>query len=320
MREILGRRRRFTWPMRLLESMGRETLAKVTKVGRKQEREAYALRAAALTCAERWKWPVLPGVGHDRPPSDECPPSGERRRSGGRNGSAAPTAVVPEQFSPDPLTPDRFAAGLSISAPGTAADTERPTAAAGPTGAKEPTGKDRRAVTCGCRRPDCELPGAHPHDPGLLAATTDPRMVDWWWTRRPDAPLLLATGGTVSAVSLPAEAGLRALAALEDLGVRLGPVVATPSRCVMLVAPYSMEELGELLARQDWVPSSLRYHGPGGYVVLPPSCVGGGGVCWVREPRSGTDGGAPWLPEISVIVDMLVAAGTSAPDGSRLAY
>jgi hypothetical protein len=254
--------------------MGRKTL-------KKHDRERYAVRDVALTCARQWRWPVLPGVGH------ECPPPG--------GGDAV--AVEP------PLAPALFTSPPPIAAEPAPVD-----------------GREGPAVLCGCRHPGCALPGAHPYDPGLLAATTDPRMVASWWTRRPDAPLLLATGGPVCAVSLPLAAGLRALAALEDLGVRLGPVLATPSRCVMLVAPYSMEELGDLLARQDWVPSSLRYHGPGGYVVLPPSRIGGGAVCWVREPRSGANGQAPWLPDIAVIVDMLVAAGTSAPDGSRLAY
>ncbi|NEC18773.1 bifunctional DNA primase/polymerase, partial [Streptomyces parvus] len=48
---------------------------------------------------------------------------------------------------------------------------------------------------CACPEPDCAVPGAHPFDPGLLAATTDERMVRWWWTNRPAAPVLLATGG-----------------------------------------------------------------------------------------------------------------------------
>ncbi len=57
---------------------------------------------------------------------------------------------------------------------------------------------------CSCPDPDCVVPGAHPYDPGLLAATTDERMVRWWWTARPDAPVVLATGGGAPcAVSLP---------------------------------------------------------------------------------------------------------------------
>ncbi|MCX5387649.1 bifunctional DNA primase/polymerase [Streptomyces sp. NBC_00083] len=172
---------------------------------------------------------------------------------------------------------------------------------------------------CACPDPECVVPGAHPFDPVLLAATTDERMIRWWWTNRPAAPVLLATGGGAPcAISLPALAGARALVALDSMGVRLGPVVATPTRWSLLVAPYSMERLGELLYSKDWVPSSLRFHSEGGYLVLPPSRTGKGQIRWERPPL-GTTG--PWLPEVETVVDALVEASTSAPDGgSRLAY
>jgi hypothetical protein len=191
-------------------------------------------------------------------------------------------------------------------------------------------GYDRRPASwrspgtqeCACPRPDCPVPGAHPLDPGLLAATHEPRMVRWWWTRRPDAPVVLATGHGVSAASLPAAAGERALRVVEALGYRLGPVLATPTRYVFLVAPYSLDELGELLDRQDWVPTSLRYHGDGGYVVLPP--LGGtpptGHPRWVSPPVVCRGERTPWLPGIGTLVDALVRAGRTAPDGDRLRF
>jgi hypothetical protein len=185
---------------------------------------------------------------------------------------------------------------------------------------KRGTWRATGAQPCACARPNCPVPGVHPHEPGLLAATRDPRMVRWWWTRRPDAPVVLATGDRVSAASLPAVAGTRALDAIERLGVRLGPVVATPTRFVILVAPYSLAELGELLDSQDWVPTSLRYHGDGGYVALPPSSSSAGQLRWVRPPVAGPDGAAPWLPRIGDLVDALVRAGRTAPDGDRLKY
>ncbi|MCQ8770847.1 bifunctional DNA primase/polymerase [Streptomyces telluris] len=213
-----------------------------------------------------------------------------------------------------------------------------------------------RVRRCGCPQPDCAAPGAHPFDPGLLAATTDARMVRWWWTDRPDAPVVLATGGRAPcAVSLPAVAGARALAAFDRAGIRLGPVVATPTRWALLVAPYSLEVLGELLHRQDWVPGSLLFHGEGGFVALPPSPTGAGRVRWERAPLPGGRGGpagsvngasgggirtfrgdraeraerregttrstAPWLPDVSALVDVLVEESAGTPGGgSRLAY
>ncbi len=71
-------------------------------------------------------------------------------------------------------------------------------------------------------------------------------------------------------------------------------------------------------ARTGW-PSSLRFHGEGGYLVLPPSETGAGQVRWERAPAPGA--AAPWLPDVEAVLDALVEASTSAPDGgSRLAY
>ncbi|MFD9354773.1 bifunctional DNA primase/polymerase [Streptomyces sp. NPDC060031] len=176
------------------------------------------------------------------------------------------------------------------------------------------------SARCACPDPDCVVPGAHPFDPGLLAATTDPRMVAWWWTNRPTASVLLATGGAAPcAVSLPAAAAAHAVVRLDAQGMRLGPIVATPTRWSLLVAPYSLERLGELLYAKDHVPSSLRFHGEGGYLLLPPSTASGGGhVRWEREPA---EAGGIWLPEVEAVVDALVEASTGASGGgSRLAY
>ncbi|MEU4267777.1 bifunctional DNA primase/polymerase [Streptomyces sp. NPDC026092] len=182
------------------------------------------------------------------------------------------------------------------------------------------TTRTSRGAGCACPDPGCVVPGAHPFDPGLLAATTDERMIRWWWTRRPDAPIVLATGGGAPcAVSLPAVAGARALAALDTMGMRLGPIVATPTRWSLLVAPYGLEQLGDLLYAKDDVPSSLRFHGEGGYLLLPPSVAGTGQVRWERAPLEGS--ASPWLPDVEAVVDALVEASTGAPGGgSRLTY
>ncbi|MBO8197385.1 bifunctional DNA primase/polymerase [Streptomyces smyrnaeus] len=177
------------------------------------------------------------------------------------------------------------------------------------------------AATCACPDPECVVPGAHPFEPVLLAATTDPTMVRWWWENRPDAPVILATGGSAPcALSLPAVAGARALATFDRTGVRVGPVIATPTRFSVLVEPYALEELGDLLYAQDWVPSSLRFHGDGGYVALPGSLTGAGKVRWEREPERGGEG-RPWLPRMETLLDVLVEESAATPgNGSRLAY
>ncbi|MDR6977082.1 hypothetical protein J2X68_003776 [Streptomyces sp. 3330] len=177
----------------------------------------------------------------------------------------------------------------------------------------DPQGRSR----CGCPDPECTVPGAHPFDPGLLAATTEARMVRWWWTNRPAAPIILATGGAAPcAVSLPALAASRALVALDRQGIRLGPVVASPTRWSVLVRPYTMEQLGELLYAKDFVPGSLRFHGEGGYIALPPSETGQGDIRWERAPLPGS--ASPWVPDVEAVVDAVVDAltrtGVSAPE------
>jgi hypothetical protein len=117
-------------------------------------------------------------------------------------------------------------------------------------------------------------------------------------------------------VSLPALAAARALAALDQAGMRLGPVVASPTRWSILVRPYSMEQLGELLYAKDFVPGSLRFHGRGGYIALPPSQTGAGPIHWERAPLPGS--AAPWVPDVEAVVDAVVEAltrpGVNAPE------
>ncbi|MCX2967878.1 bifunctional DNA primase/polymerase [Streptomyces sp. TRM70308] len=190
-------------------------------------------------------------------------------------------------------------------------------------GRRRAPGRARRAdpradATCACPLPDCPVPGAHPLDPDLLAATTDARMVRWWWTQRPGASVILATGGRAPcALSLPAPAATLALADLDERGLRTGPVLTTPTRAILLVRPYDLAELGELLHARDYVPTSLRFHGQGGYVPLPPTQTPAGPVCWIRAPR----GPEPYLPSAAELLDALIDAGSAAPDtGNRLAH
>ncbi|MGW8377844.1 bifunctional DNA primase/polymerase [Streptomyces sp. ODS28] len=234
-----------------------------------------SLRDAALTCATRWQWPVVPGAAlAASPASADAPQPQSKRRS--RKGSRGAGSAAPRPAAP----------------------------------------------ACSCPDPGCVVPGAHPFDPVLLAATTDARMVRWWWTNRPQAPVILATGGSAPcALSLPAVAGARALAEFDRLGVRTGPVVATPTRFSLLVAPYRLEELGDLLYACDWVPSSLRFHGTGGYVALPPSQTGPGQVRWERQPAvSRETGGKPFLPRMESLLETLVEASATAPDPETLSY
>ena len=143
-------------------------------------------------------------------------------------------------------------------------------------------------------RPRCAVPGAHPFDPGLLAATTDARMVRWWWTNRPgrpDRPGHRRHGALRGEPARPSPAA-RALAALDRMGMRLGPVVATPTRWSLLVAPYSLEQLGELLLRQGLRAqfAALPRRGRLSRCCRPSETGRGRGPLGARPPLPGSGG------------------------------
>ncbi|MCK1794720.1 bifunctional DNA primase/polymerase [Streptomyces sp. XM4193] len=259
----------------------------------------WARRSAVLTTATQWGWPVVPGA--------------ELREPVGRYGSGSSSRSTD---SPDASTGTRGAQRSPVR--GVRA---RIAAAAGrgPAEAGSDPGAD---VRCECGRPDCVVPGAHPYDPDLLAATTDARMIRWWWSTRPHASVILATGGRAPcALSLPAGAGAAALRTLDARGIRTGPVVAGPTRWALLVQPYELAELGELLYALDHVPSSLRFHSEGGYIALPPSSTTGGRVSWERPPLTPRGARTPYLPPTAALLDVLVEASATAPEGgSRLTY
>jgi hypothetical protein len=60
----------------------------------------------------------------------------------------------------------------------------------------------------------------------------------------------------------------------------------------------------------------LRFHGPDGYLLLPPSRTAAGSVRWIRPPGKGM----PLLPQVELLLGGLIAASRVAPGGSRLAF
>ncbi|MGH3326542.1 MAG: bifunctional DNA primase/polymerase [Streptomycetales bacterium] len=131
----------------------------------------------------------------------------------------------------------------------------------------------RRSLACSCARPDCQRPGEHPWDPyWYVQASFDPATIRWWWTRNPQASIVLPTGRGFDALDVPEYPGRRALARLERIGVPLGPVVVTPDqRMLFFVVPGGREELPSLLDQLGWAASELdlRCHGDGDYLVAP---------------------------------------------------
>src|SRR6201993_3471477 len=63
---------------------------------------------------------------------------------------------------------------------------------------------------CTCGKPCGRNAGKHPRiKGGFKAATNDPEVIRGWWTKSPDANVVIAPGGTVEAMDLDGEEGIK---------------------------------------------------------------------------------------------------------------
>ncbi len=149
-----------------------------------------------------------------------------------------------------------------------------------------------RGGECSCGTPGCPAPGAHPLPFAVpIPAGAGPAQADAAWDATPGAAVLLPVGRSFDVLDVAEEAGCRALVRLERMGLRLGPVIATPTgRALFFVAPGAAAELPRLLYRMGWDDAGLDLHclGAGDHVTAPPSDLGGlGPVQWLRPPVRG---------------------------------
>jgi Bifunctional DNA primase/polymerase, N-terminal len=128
---------------------------------------------------------------------------------------------------------------------------------------------------------------------GFLDATTDPDQIAWWWRRQWDANVAIATGDPGPDVldvdqHGPAGSGFAALNKLIRAGLTDGAsaIVATPGGGVHLYYAGSGQRCGKLPRHH------LDFRAQGGYVVAPPSQVGGRPYRVVRHQAAA--GGLDW--------------------------
>jgi hypothetical protein len=126
----------------------------------------------------------------------------------------------------------------------------------------------------------CDRPGKHPRlRHGLTDATTDPRLIDAWWSRWPEANVGLRTGVAMDVADIDSAEGWHGLTHLLGGELPPGPRVRTGGGGWHLwFRPMGFGNRVGLLPGLDW-------RGEGGYVVAPPSRhVRGGVYRWVRRP------------------------------------
>ncbi len=128
---------------------------------------------------------------------------------------------------------------------------------------------------------------------GFLDASTDPDQITRWWRRHPDANLAIATGQPGPDVldvdqHGPAGNGFAALNRLNRAGLvgSASAIVATPSGGLHLYFTGSRQRCGKLPRHH------LDFRSQGGYILAPPSHVGGRPYRAVKHQAA--SGGLDW--------------------------
>ncbi|MGW2821414.1 bifunctional DNA primase/polymerase [Streptomyces sp. NPDC001443] len=162
---------------------------------------------------------------------------------------------------------------------------------------------------CSCGRAGCGAPGAHPaREDWATQATGSATVVRRMWQWQPTASILLPTGRTFDAISVPETAGFLALARMERMRLPLGPVTSAPDRRMyFFVLPGACAKVPELVRRLGWSPASLDLAalGEGAYVAGPPTRFGSrGAVQWACRPTPANQ----WLPDAEELISPLAYA------------
>jgi Bifunctional DNA primase/polymerase, N-terminal len=162
---------------------------------------------------------------------------------------------------------------------------------------------------CSCGDASCPAPGAHPTRPDWATqATGSATVARRMWQKQPTASILLPTGRTFDALSVPESAGFLALARMERMELTLGPVTLSPDRRMnFFVLPGASAKVPELVRTLGWSLASLDLValGEGSYVAAPPTRFGSrGAVQWACRPTPANR----WLPDAEELVSPLAYA------------
>jgi hypothetical protein len=156
--------------------------------------------------------------------------------------------------------------------------------------------------SCSCGRPGCERPGKHPRlRHGLTDASVDPRRIEMWWARWPDANVGLRTGVAMDVADVDSPDGWHGLRHLLGGALPAGPQVRTGGGgWHFWFRTMGYGNRVHLLPGVDW-------RGAGGYVLAPPSRhVSGATYHWVVRPAAEPPSGPAALRDL--------IAGPDPPD------
>jgi len=124
-----------------------------------------------------------------------------------------------------------------------------------------------------------------PGSRGFKDATSDPAIIEQWWSQWPDANIGIATGHLVEVIDIDGAAGQHSRAKhwYETFG-------AVDAACVGKVSTPRLGGMHIYMAatgatnKQHLYPS-IDIRGIGGYVVAPPSVTPDGTYLWLAPPK-----------------------------------
>jgi hypothetical protein len=133
-------------------------------------------------------------------------------------------------------------------------------------------------------------------------ATHDPRTVEWWWRRYSSANVAIATGGAMRLLVIDVDPDAGGEASLTALEREHGAVPATVEsvtprggRHVYLIVPGARTIPGNSAGK---LGQGLDTRGRGGYVVAPPSTVGGRLYRWSIDSADHISPAPAWLLDL----------------------
>ena len=130
---------------------------------------------------------------------------------------------------------------------------------------------------CSCGHANCDARGKHPRtEPGVKAASTDPKQIDAWWRKWPEANIGVATGSTsgLLVIDLDSPQGLAVFRRIhaahggESLP-RAWVVVTGRGWHIYFPIPPGSERISCSTGKGSEQGVDVR--ADGGYVVAPPS-------------------------------------------------
>jgi hypothetical protein len=150
---------------------------------------------------------------------------------------------------------------------------------------------------CSCGKSGCKDIGKHPRTyNGLLAATTNVRAIEEWWTRWPDANVGVRTGAISGLLVLdidPRQGGDDALHELEQEHGTL-PVTASVKTPGGGQHYHFTHPGGEVRGSAGEVGPGIDIRADGGYVLVPPS-VGASGCAYEQDEEAQLASAPAWL-------------------------